>query len=40
VVGRHDACFAILVPVIVEAAVAVVIADLMLLEGRIPRVIR
>ena len=38
--GRHDACFALRVPVIVEAAVAVVIADLMLLEGRIPRIIR
>ena len=27
--GRHDACFALRVPVIVEAAVAVVLADLM-----------
>ena len=37
--GRHDACFALRIPVILEAAAAVVIADLMLLEGRIPRVL-
>ncbi len=37
--GRHDACFALRVPVIVEAATAMVIADLMLLEQRIPRII-
>ena len=37
--GRHDACFALRVPVIVEAACAVVLADLMLLEQRIPRVL-
>lgn len=30
--GRHDACFALRMPVIVEAAVAVVLADLMLLR--------
>jgi chorismate synthase len=29
IVGRHDACFALRTPVIVEAAVAVVLADLM-----------
>ena len=29
--GRHDACFALRVPVIVEAAVAVVLADLLLI---------
>jgi chorismate synthase len=28
VAGRHDACFALRVPVIVEAAVAIVLADL------------
>jgi chorismate synthase len=38
--GRHDACIALRVPVVVEAAAAVVLADLMLLEGLIPRVIR
>jgi len=36
--GRHDACFALRLPVIVEAAAAVVFADLLLLEQRIPRV--
>jgi len=38
--GRHDACFALRVPVIVEAACAIVVADLMLLEQRIPRIKR
>lgn len=38
--GRHDACFALRLPVIVEAATAVVIADLMLLEQKIPRIQR
>jgi len=38
--GRHDACFALRVPVIVEAACAVVLADLLLIEQRIPRVLR
>jgi len=36
--GRHDACFALRLPVIVEAAAAIVLADLMLLEQRIPRI--
>jgi chorismate synthase len=36
--GRHDACFALRVPVIIEAAAAVVLADLMLLEQRVPRI--
>ncbi|NMD11516.1 MAG: chorismate synthase [Acidobacteria bacterium] len=36
--GRHDACFALRLPVIVEAAAAVVFAGLLLLEQRIPRV--
>jgi len=35
--GRHDACFARRVPVIIEAAAAIVLADLMLLEQRLPR---
>jgi len=38
IVGRHDACIALRFPVILEAACAVVLADLMLLEGRIPRI--
>ena len=38
--GRHDVCFARRVPVIVEAACAIVMADLMLLEQRIPRILR
>jgi chorismate synthase len=38
--GRHDACIALRVPVVVEAAVAMVLADLMMLEGRIPSVWR
>jgi chorismate synthase len=37
--GRHDVCFAVRVPVIVEAATALAIADMMLLEQRIPRII-
>jgi len=36
--GRHDACIALRVPVIVEAAAAVILADLMLLEQAAPRV--
>ncbi len=36
--GRHDACIALRVPVILEAVTALVLADLMLLEGRLPRV--
>jgi len=38
--GRHDACIALRVPVAVEAAAAIVIADLMMLEQRIPRVMK
>ncbi len=37
--GRHDLCVALRAPVIVEAATAIVLADCMLLEQRIPRVI-
>ncbi len=36
--GRHDACIALRMPVIVEAAAAIVMADLMLIEQRIPRI--
>jgi chorismate synthase len=37
--GRHDACIALRVPVVLEAVTAAVLADLMLQEGRIPRVL-
>jgi len=37
--GRHDACLALRTPVIVEAVTAIVLADLMLLEQKIPRVL-
>src|SRR6201991_4837864 len=37
--GRHDLCVALRAPVIVEAVTAIVLADYMLLEQRIPRVI-
>ena len=36
--GRHDLCIALRVPVILEAVTAIVIADLMMLEQRIPRI--
>lgn len=36
--GRHDLCVALRAPVIVEAAAALVIADLMLLEQRVKRI--
>lgn len=38
--GRHDLCVALRAPVIVEAATAIVLADCMLLEQRISRVIK
>lgn len=37
--GRHDLCVALRAPVIVEAATAVVLADLMLQEQRIKRIV-
>jgi chorismate synthase len=40
VTGRHDACIALRVPVVVEAAAAIVLADLMLLEQKIKRIIK
>ena len=36
--GRHDTCIALRVPVVVEAATAIVLADLMMQERRIGRV--
>src|SRR4030095_6129922 len=36
--GRHDLCIALRVPVILEAVTAIVLADLMMLEQRIPRI--
>ncbi len=36
--GRHDLCIALRVPVVVEAATAIVLTDMMLLEQRIKRV--
>lgn len=38
--GRHDACIALRIPAIIEAATAVVFADLMLIEQKIPRIMR
>ncbi len=38
--GRHDACIALRMPVIIEAITAIVLADLMLLEQKILRVVR
>ncbi|MEP7142840.1 MAG: chorismate synthase [Ferruginibacter sp.] len=37
--GRHDLCIALRVPVVLEAVTAFVLADLMILEQRIPRTI-
>ncbi len=37
--GRHDLCVALRAPVIVEAVTALVLADFMMLEQRIPRII-
>ncbi len=37
--GRHDLCIALRVPVILEAVTAMVLADLMLLDQHIPRII-
>ncbi|GGA91495.1 chorismate synthase [Puia dinghuensis] len=38
--GRHDLCVALRAPVILEAVTAIVLADLWLLEQRIPRVVK
>jgi len=37
--GRHDLCIALRVPVVLEAVAAIIIADLMLLEQRIKRIL-
>ena len=37
--GRHDTCIALRVPVVLEAAAAIVTADLMLQSQQIKRVI-
>jgi chorismate synthase len=36
--GRHDACIALRIPVVIESATAVALADLLLLEQQRPRV--
>jgi len=36
--GRHDLCIALRVPPVLEAVTAIVLADLMMLEQKIPRV--
>ncbi len=38
--GRHDLCVALRAPVIVEAVTALVLADFMMLEQKLPRVIK
>jgi len=37
--GRHDLCIALRVPVVLEAVTAFVLADMMLLEQRISRIL-
>jgi chorismate synthase len=37
--GRHDACIALRVPPVIEAATALVFADLLMVAGRIPKVL-
>jgi len=37
--GRHDACIALRAPVVVEAVTAAVLADLLLREGLLPRIL-
>jgi chorismate synthase len=38
--GRHDLCIALRVPPVMEAVTAFVLADLMLLEHRLERIVR
>ena len=38
--GRHDLCIALRVPVVLEAVTALVLADLLMLEQRIPRILK
>jgi chorismate synthase len=40
IIGRHDVCIALRMPAVVEAAAAIVLADLMLLEQRISRILK
>jgi chorismate synthase len=37
--GRHDLCIALRVPVVLEAVAAIVLADLLMLERHIPRIL-
>lgn len=37
--GRHDLCIALRVPVVLEAVTAIVLADLLMLEQKIPRIL-
>ena len=37
--GRHDTCIALRIPVVIEAATAIVLADLMMVEQRIGRIV-
>jgi chorismate synthase len=37
--GRHDTCIALRVPVVAEAAAAIVMADMMMMEQRVKRVV-
>jgi chorismate synthase len=36
--GRHDTCIALRVPVVIEAATAIALADLMLQEQKVKRI--
>jgi len=38
--GRHDLCIALRVPVVLEAVTALVLADFLLLEQKIPRILK
>jgi chorismate synthase len=38
--GRHDLCIALRVPVVIEAVTAIVLADLMLRDQKLSRVLR
>jgi chorismate synthase len=40
IVGRHDLCIALRVPVIIEAITAIALADLMIIEQKIPKIIK
>ena len=39
ITGRHDVCIALRMPVIIESAVAIVLADLLMIEQEVPRVL-